>query len=485
MASRVTGRGDVRGVKPPGSGKSRTFKAIMFAVVAALIIYLRVRAHDGVWASRLLLAGYALALVLVGVYLLGWRGRVRRSWSHLTDSLGLSYLAPDTGLRLPALVGLRRRPGGFLVRVRMLPGQTPAAYVQAGEAFAHAWGVYRVDVSSGARGRVELRAWRSDPLAVTRRADLLGRQGQGAAAHRESGVPGRPDPEPPSPPVSPAPAGARSAPPVPVWVWGPDDPFPLAYTDSGQPVSLSLARSAHGLVAGTTRSGKSIAANVLLANASVRRGVRTIVLDPNAVAAAPWYRTAWRVSLDTHPAEPTRILREVRAEMESRKALLVANRADRITQFSDACPVLLVVVDEVANYTRHADKAAAKEFETELMAVAAQGAKFGVRLWLYTQKPSSEVLATAVRSNLTARLCFRVETTEDYLMAFPEGRELAITAADRSMPQGVAVASVGDMRVPALVRGVLLETEDCWVISDAICAAGGQVRDEPTFGQAA
>ncbi len=478
MASRVTGRGDVRGVKPPGSGKTWTFKAIMFAVVAALITYLRVRSHDGVWASRLLLVGYGVAVALVVVNLLGWRARVRRSWAHLTDSLGLSYLAPDTGLRLPALVELRRRPGGFVVRVRMLPGQTPAAYVAAGEAFAHAWGMHRVDVSSDARGRVELRAWRTDPLAVTRRADLVGRHGQAAAAHRQSGVPDRPDPEPPSPTARPAAA-------VPVWVWGPDDAFPLAYTDSGQPVSLSLARSAHGLVAGTTRSGKSIAANVLLANASIRRAVRTIVLDPNAVAAAPWYRTAWRVSLDTHPAEPTRILREVREEMESRKALLVANRADRITQFSDACPVLLVVVDEVANYTRHADKSAAKEFETELMAIAAQGAKFGVRLWLYTQKPSSEVLATAVRSNLTARLCFRVETTEDYLMAFPEGRELAITAADRTMPQGVAVASVGDMRVPALVRGVLLETGDCWTVSDAICANGGQVRAEPTFGQAA
>ncbi len=478
MAARVTGNGDVRGVRSSGAGSGWTFKVVAGVIVVALVVYLRVRAHDGVWASRLLLAGYALALVLAGVYLLGWRARVRRSWAHLTDSLGLSYLAPDTGLRLPALVALRRRSGGFVVRVRMLPGQTPAAYVAAGEAFAHAWGVYRVDVSSDARGRVELRAWHADPLAVTRRADLAGRQGQAAAAHRESRVPGRPDPEPPSPTARPAAA-------VPVWVWGPDDAFPLAYTDVGEPVSLSLARSAHGLVAGTTRSGKSIAANVLLANASIRRAVRTVVLDPNAVAAAPWYRTAWRVSLDTHPAEPTAILREVRQEMESRKALLVANRADRITQFSDSCPVLLVVVDEVANYTRHADKSAAKEFETELMAVAAQGAKFGVRLWLYTQKPSSEVLATAVRSNLTARLCFRVETTEDYLMAFPEGRELAITAADRTMPQGVAVASVGDMRVPALVRGVLLETEDCWTVSDAICANGGQVRAEPTFGQAA
>ncbi|MFD3471340.1 hypothetical protein ACFWWM_34310 [Streptomyces sp. NPDC058682] len=53
-----------------------------------------------------------------------------------------------------------------------------------------------------------------------------------------------------------------------------------------------------------------------------------------------------------------------------------------------------------------------------------------------------------MRTNLSARICHRVDTIEDYLHLFPDGRDLDITAADRTMPQGVSIASVGDMRTP-------------------------------------
>jgi S-DNA-T family DNA segregation ATPase FtsK/SpoIIIE len=65
-------------------------------------------------------------------------------------------------------------------------------------------------------------------------------------------------------------------------------------------------------------------------------------------------------------------------------------------------------------------------------------------------------------------------------MAFPEGRELPLTAADRSLPAGVGVASVGAMTAPTRVRGVYLPTEACWAVSDALCASGRKVRDEQT-----
>jgi DNA segregation ATPase FtsK/SpoIIIE-like protein len=116
---------------------------------------------------------------------------------------------------------------------------------------------------------------------------------------------------------------------------GPDDEFTLAVTEAGTPIRVSLTDAAHALTMGTTRSGKSISANVLLANAAVRRAIRSYVIDPNAVAAASWYRTAHRVVLDTHPGPATEVLREIRAEMEARKHLLVTGRTDRLTAFTD------------------------------------------------------------------------------------------------------------------------------------------------------
>lgn len=179
------------------------------------------------------------------------------------------------------------------------------------------------------------------------------------------------------------------------------------------------------------------------------RDVRLIVIDPNLGAVAPWWRTAYKVSDAVHPDEPTEILRWVREEMQRRERLFWSGRTDRITEFSPELPLLLVVIDEVANYTRHPDRKARERFEVELLAIASQGAKFGIRLWLLTQKPSADVLTTAVRTNLSARICHRVDTVEDFLHLFPDGRELDITAADRTMPQGVSIASVGDMRTPS------------------------------------
>jgi hypothetical protein len=41
-------------------------------------------------------------------------------------------------------------------------------------------------------------------------------------------------------------------------------------------------------------------------------------------------------------------------------------------------------------------------------------------------KPSAEVLTTATRTNLSARICHRVDTVEDFLHLFPDDRELDV-----------------------------------------------------------
>lgn len=378
---------------------------------------------------------------------------LRRTWPSLVTAAGLA-----SGSRVPELTGVVRDETGFRVGVILLPGQYVDQYTAAATRIARAWGCDRVEASAPFAGRVILRARRTDPLATSVLTSLVTRDRS----------PGQHVDQPCD--------RYRLAVDLDTLTAG--DPFPVVIARSGIPIEVSFADSAHLLIAGTTRSGKSICGNTLLTHAAVRRDVRTYIADPNAVAAAPWYRTAHRVTLDTHPAAATDLLREIRTEMEARKHLLIRQRTDRLTTFTEELPVLLVVFDELANYTRHSDKKAAEEFQTELIAVASQGAKFGVRLVAMTQKPGSDVLNTAIRANLTARICFRVEDVESYVMAFPEGRDLPITAADRTLPAGVAVVSIGSMRTPTLAKGIYTPTEACWAISDALCAAGRQLRDE-------
>ncbi|MGW8506955.1 FtsK/SpoIIIE domain-containing protein [Streptomyces sp. CLCI03] len=386
--------------------------------------------------------------------------RMRWGWKRLAPMLSLAvkdatptvlqqYGPQEQATKPRVLVPrLRTRADAFGVTVTAdaLPQVGLSAWLEASEGLCDAWGMRRIRISQPKPGVIVARGFRREPLEAVIRSPLLGPDGSPVCR------PGQ---------------------------FVSTDDVLLGWDEDGTPIVLNLAYSAHALIAGLTRSGKSITVNTLLAYASLMRDVRLIVIDPNLGAVAPWWRTAYKVSDAVHPDEPTEILRWVREEMQRRERLFWSGRTDRITEFSPELPLLLVVIDEVANYTRHPDRKARERFEAELLAIASQGAKFGIRLWLLTQKPSADVLTTAVRTNLPARICHRVDTVEDFLHLFPDGRELDITAADRTMPQGVSIASVGDLRTPVRLRSVYLPTEACWQINDLMCAEGLKVRDLP------
>lgn len=386
--------------------------------------------------------------------------RMRRRWKRFAPMAGLSVQEP------PGLLAIWRTPDGFepvpktaiptiktkcdrfgvTVVATTLPQVGLTAWRSAEESLRDAWGFPRVKISQVNPGRITVRGFRREPLDTQTESGLITSAGK----------------------LRVQPGYLTS-----------DDPIFLGFAEDGESIRLNLRRSAHGLIAGVTRSGKTITTNTILASASLMRDVRMVVIDPNVAAAAPWWRTAHTVCSAVHPQEPTEILRGIRAEMEQRAATFWTGRTDRIAEFSEEMPLILLVIDEVANYTRHPDKKAREAFEAELNAIASQGAKFGVRLWLLAQKPSAEVVTTAIRTNLSDRICHRVDTVDDFLHLFPNGRELDVTAADRAMPQGVSIAAVNGMRVPVRMRSVYLSTEECWAISDALCAAGLQVRELP------
>lgn len=386
--------------------------------------------------------------------------RIRWGWKRLAPMLDLAVkdstltvlqqLSPQDLPAKPRVLAPRLHtqadPFGVTVTADALPQVGLSAWQDANEGLCDAWGMRRIRISQPKPGVIVARGFRREPLEAVIRSPLLGPDGSPICR------PGQ---------------------------FASTDDVLLGWDEDGTPIVLNLAHSAHALVAGLTRSGKSITVNTLLAYASLMRDVRLIVIDPNLGAVAPWWRTAYKVSDAIHPDEPTEILRWVREEMHRRERLFWSGRTDRITDFSPELPLLLVVIDEVANYTRYPDRKARERFEAELLAIASQGAKFGIRLWLLTQKPSADVLTTAVRTNLSARICHRVDTVEDFLHLFPDGRDLDFTAADRAMPPGVSIAAVGDMRTPVRLRSVYLPTEACWQINDLMCAEGLKVRDLP------
>ena len=381
--------------------------------------------------------------------------RIRRTWRLLAPQVGLAVTEParpgrdgrpgEPKVRLPR-IKVNADEFGVTVTATTLPTIGREAWRDAADDLRNAWGMQRMKISQPKPGSVVVRGFRREPLDTPLPSPLV----------RDDGAPA----------VEPGSLSCR-------------DDVLLGQDEDGHPVRLNLAAGAHGLIAGVTRSGKSVTVNTLLAHASLMRDVRLMVIDPNLAAAAPWWITAHRVSDTTHPDQASELLAEIREEMHRRENLFWTARTDKITEFSPELPLLVVVIDEVAHYTRHTDRKARERFEAHLLAIASQGAKYGVRLWLITQKPSAEVLTTALRTNLSTRICHRVDTTEDYLHLFPDGRDLDITAADRTLPPGVAITSTPGTPTPVRMRAVHLPTEACWRINDTLTTTGHQVRPLP------
>nr|WP_015061604.1 FtsK/SpoIIIE domain-containing protein [Streptomyces sp. X335]AFK25583.1 tra protein [Streptomyces sp. X335] len=385
--------------------------------------------------------------------------RARRSWKTFCEMAGMTvkqnpgWIAQATngGKKLEPHIlipPVKTQPDrfGFTVYSRALPGLGLDDWDKNRKYIADQWGVRRIKLWQPQPGYINARAFLREPLEATVPSDLTTIAGQ--------------------PLVKP---GSLRA----------DSDIVLMYSEDGEPITVNLAKSSHGAIQGRTRSGKSITVNTLLAHAALMSDVQTVIIDPNLGAVAPWWRTAHTVNADISPDGPTEILRAIRAEMDRRQGVFWAKRTDKITEFSPELPLILLVIDEVSNFTNWGDKKKAEAFRAELQAVASQGAKFGIRLWLLGQKLEAAVLSTSTRTNLTSRISHQVDTMEDFLHLFPDGRDLEVNAADRAMPQGIGIAAVHGMTTPVRARSVYLPTEHCWTIADAIVDALGEVRPLP------
>ncbi|MEY9913187.1 S-DNA-T family DNA segregation ATPase FtsK/SpoIIIE [Catenulispora sp. MAP12-49] len=184
------------------------------------------------------------------------------------------------------------------------------------------------------------------------------------------------------------------------------------------PFALDLvAHGPHGLVAGTTGSGKSEFLQTLVASLAVanRPDAMTFVLVDYKGGAAfkdcvelP-HTVGMVTDLDTHLVE--RALTSLGAELTHRERLLAAAGAKDLEDYLDYAtrnpelapiPRLLIVIDEFASMVRELP-----DFVTGLVNVAQRGRSLGIHLILATQRPSG-VVSAEIRANTNLRVALRV-----------------------------------------------------------------------------
>lgn len=232
-------------------------------------------------------------------------------------------------------------------------------------------------------------------------------------------------------------------------------PIFLGKDVSGQPMALDLTKLPHLLIAGSTGTGKSVCLNSLIVSMLMTRTpeqVRMLMIDPKMVELSP-YKTIPHlmhpVVTDMKKAEA--ILGWAVQKMEERYQLLAAAGVRQLSEFNKlsedelrrrmnlkhcseaeweaipkSMPYLVIIADEMADLMM----TAAKEVETHIIRLAQKSRAVGIHLVLATQKPTVDVITGLIKSNLPARIAFRVASRSDSMVVLDQ------TGADQLLGNG-------------------------------------------------
>ena len=182
------------------------------------------------------------------------------------------------------------------------------------------------------------------------------------------------------------------------------------------------AHGPHGLVAGTTGSGKSELLQTYILSMSVLfhpYEVGFVIIDFKGGGMANQFRALPHLlgaitNIDGKAID--RSLKSIKAELQKRQRLFAEAEVNHIDnyirkfkegQVTTALPHLIIIVDEFAEL-----KADQPEFMKELISASRIGRSLGVHLILATQKPSGQV-SEQIWSNSRFKLCLKVQSPQD------------------------------------------------------------------------
>jgi S-DNA-T family DNA segregation ATPase FtsK/SpoIIIE len=350
----------------------------------------------------------------------------RRHWQPVMVTAGLGKVHKGREY-LPALHKVECGPMADRVLVKMLSGQSPAAWERVTPNLAHGFGASLCRVRHGARpGRVWLEFVRTDTLA---------------------------DPIP----ALPIPADAR------VVDLG---ALPVGRREDGKPWRLRLLGT-HVLIAGATGSGKgSIVWSIIraLLPAMMAGWVRVWAVDPKRMELSFGRAIFQRYGryADDPKGGMVALLEDAAREMQTRAGLFAG--VTRTFTPSRAHPFLVVVVDELAFLTAYCpDRDLRRRAEAALATLTSQGRSVGVCVIGAQQDARKEV--NNLRNLFPDRIALRLDESEQVDMILGDGARDRGALSDLISPNPHIGAGVGYVRLetepdPVRVRAAYVTDAD-------------------------
>jgi S-DNA-T family DNA segregation ATPase FtsK/SpoIIIE len=234
--------------------------------------------------------------------------------------------------------------------------------------------------------------------------------------------------------------------------------FPVGLDVEGKPLIVDLANpnTCHGLIAGTSGSGKSellkaIVASLIAANdvTSLRLGiVDPKILTFTGVNGSPYLTQP--VIIDVQAA--IALLKAAVEEMDQRYQRLAADGQTSLRDRWDAgmkdIPYFVLIFDEFADLIL-SDRNSKKEFEELVVRIAAKGRAAGIHLLLATQRPDRNIVTGLIKANLPLKICLRVTSgTNSQIVLDEPGAESLLGRGDLLCDAGRGIQRAQSYFIP-------------------------------------
>lgn len=198
-------------------------------------------------------------------------------------------------------------------------------------------------------------------------------------------------------------------------------PVVVGKDNYGIPMICDIAEMPHCLIAGTTKSGKSVCLNTFIMSMIYHfapKDLRLVLMDPKRIELSPYEEIPHlAMPVITDKEDFPAALGWVYEEMERRYKIFeyygdrdLGELNRHLEEDKKAkLPYLVMIIDEFGDWFA----GATLDVEEMIQKIAAKARAAGIHVLLATQRPSKDVIKGSIKANFDTRLAFKVSSFED------------------------------------------------------------------------